>query len=174
MLCGYYNNMADKRNQEAYKVWTDLLALGKRVYATAGSDSHKVSNTVSLTTIYSDKKDATALLNNVRNGDFTAGPIGIRMSIGDTCTGGETSFAGKRLVVSVGEFHSKECKSDDTYRLDLYRDNTLVHSQEIPYGEVSYIALDADPNASFYRAEVYNVTKNYQVSIGNPIWNADK
>ena len=166
--------MADKRNQEAYKVWTDLLALGKRVYATAGSDSHKVSNTVSLTTIYSDKKDATALLNNVRNGDFTAGPIGIRMSIGDTCTGGETSFAGKRLVVSVGEFHSKECKSDDTYRLDLYRDNTLVHSQEIPYGEVSYIALDADPNASFYRAEVYNVTKNYQVSIGNPIWNADK
>ena len=35
----------------------------------------------------------------------------------------------------------------------------------------SYMALDADDTAKFYRVEVYDVTSQYQVAIGNPIWN---
>lgn len=171
VLCGYYGNMTAEENQDALKLWTDLLALGKKVYATSGSDSHNASNTVSLTTIYAEKSDAETYLNRVRRGDFTAGPVGIRMSIGDTCTGGTTDFQGKRLVVSVGEFHSRECMPGHTYRIDIYSDQGLVASREIPGTGTSYMALDADDSVKFYRAEVYDVTSQYQVAIGNPIWN---
>lgn len=171
VLCGFYGNMTAQQNQDALKLWTDLLQMGKKVYATSGSDSHNMSNVISLTTIWSEKKDATAYLNHVRAGDFTAGPVGIRMSIGDTPTGGTTSFVGKRLVVSVSDFHSMACMPGHIYRIDLYSDKGLVTSQEIPGTGVSYIALDADDAAKFYRAEVYDVTAQYQVAIGNPIWN---
>ena len=171
VLCGWYGNMSAKENQDALKLWTDLLALGKHVYATAGSDSHKASKTVSLSTIYAEKADAEIYLDHIRKGDFTAGPVGIRMSVGDTHMGGETDFAGKRLVVSVGDFHSLECMPGHTYRIDVYSDQGLVASQEIPGSGTSYMALDADDAAKFYRAEVYDVTAQYQVAIGNPIWN---
>ena len=173
VLCGYYGNMTAEVNQDALKLWIDLLALGKHVYATSGSDSHNASNTVSLTTIYARQANATTYLSQVKQGDFTAGPIGVRMTIGDTCMGGETDFQGKRLVISVGDFHSMECAPGHTYRIDLYSDRGLVTSQEIPGTGTSYIALDADDSVKFYRVEVYNVTAQYQVAIGNPIWNMD-
>lgn len=171
VLCGYYGNQSVEINQDALKLWTDLLALGKHVYATSGSDSHNASNTVSLTTIYAAQGNAATYISHVKQGDFTAGPVGIRMSVGDTHMGGETDFAGKRLVVSVGDFHSLECMPGHTYRIDLYTDQGLIVSQEIPGTGTSYMALDADDTAKFYRAEVYDVTSQYQVAIGNPIWN---
>ena len=171
VLCGYYGNQSVEINQDALKLWTDLLALGKRVYATSGSDSHNASNTVSLTTIYAEQANAKTYLSHMKKGDFTAGPIGIRMSVGDTHMGGETDFAGKRLVVSAGDFHSLECMPGHTYRIDVYTDQGLVASQEIPGTGTSYMALDADDAAKFYRVEVYDVTSQYQVAIGNPIWN---
>ena len=171
MLCGYYGNVGVETNQKALKLWTDLLSLGKKVYATSGSDSHNASDTVSLTTIYAPQANAATYLSYVKKGDFTAGPVGIRMSVGDTCTGGETDFAGKRLVVSVGDFHSLECMPGHTYRIDIYSDRGLVCSQEVPGTGTSYMALDTDDAAKFYRAEVYDVTSQYQVAIGNPIWN---
>ena len=174
VLCGYYGNQSVEINQDALKLWTDLLALGKHVYATSGSDSHNASNTVSLTTIYAAQGNAATYISHVKQGDFTAGPIGIRMSVGDTHMGGETDFAGKRLVVSAGDFHSLECMPGHTYRIDVYSDQGLVASQEIPGIGTSYMALDADDAAKFYRVEVYDVTSQYQVAIGNPIWNEAK
>lgn len=171
VLCGYYGNQSVEINQDALKLWTDLLSLGKKVYATSGSDSHNSSNTVSLTTIYAEQANAKTYLSHVKKGDFTAGPVGIRMSISDTCTGGETDFAGKRLVISVGDFHSLECMPGHTYRIDVYTDQGLIVSREIPGTGTSYMALDADDTVKFYRAEVYDVTSQYQVAIGNPIWN---
>ena len=171
VLCGYYGNMSAQNNQEAYKVWTDLLAMGKRVYATSGSDSHKLSNTVSLTTIYSEKQDAKTYLDYVRSGNFTAGPVGIRMCVGDTPMGGTGSFAGKRVVVSAGDFHSLEFNPGRQYRIDLYDDKGLVGSQEVNLHLTSYIAVDADASSKFYRAEVYDMTEGYIVALGNPIWN---
>ena len=173
VLCSYYGNMSALNNQEAYKVWTDLLALGHRVYATAGSDSHRQSNLISLTTLYTSQKNARNYLDQVRAGDFTAGPVGIRMAVGDTRMGGECSFEGQRLVISVGDFHSKASNAANTYRVDLYDDKGLVFSQELTGMDTQYFAIDADPAAKFYRAEVVDVTENYQFAIGNPIWNAN-
>ena len=171
VLCGCYGNMSAPENQKAYVVWTELLAMGKRVFATSGSDSHRLSNTVSLATIYSEKKDSGAYLGYVRQGDLTAGPVGIRMSIGDTITGGVGSFAGNRLVVSVGDFHSQEYKNTHIYRVDVYDDQGLVFSQELKGSATEYFAIDVDETAKFYRAVVVDTSDDYIFAVGNPIWN---
>ncbi len=170
VLCGYWGGMESKSNQNGRQLWMDLLNMGKRVYATSGSDSHNESNLVSLATIYSDKKDAAAYLGYARQGDMTAGPVGIRMCVGDTATGGTTAFAGKRLVVSVGDFHSQACDPTHTYRLDIYNEEGLVGSQELKGTETAYFALDAQ-DCKYYRAEVYDVTDGRIIALGNPIWN---
>ena len=171
VLTGKHGNMSAPTNQEAYAIWTELLAMGKRVFATSGSDTHRLSETVSLATIYSEEKDSGAYLDHVRQGDLTAGPVGIRMSIGDTITGGVGSFAGNRLVVSVGDFHSQEYKNTHIYRVDVYDDQGLVFSQELKGSATEYFAIDVDETAKFYRAVVVDTSDDYIFAVGNPIWN---
>lgn len=171
VLCGAFGNMSAKENQKAYELWLELLAMGKRIFATSGSDSHRLSGTVSLATIYSKEKNSKSYVNHVREGDITAGPVGIRMSVGDTITGGKGSFAGNRLVVSVGDFHSQEYKMTHVYRVDVFDDQGLVFSQELKGSDTEYFAIDADNTAKFYRAVVVDVTDDYIFAVGNPIWN---
>ncbi len=170
----YGIDMNHEQNQKAYKLWTDLLALGKRVYATAGSDAHSTLNDVTacLGTIYAESTEAKTLLDYMRAGNCVAGPAGIRMAVGDTQMGGQGSFAGNRLVVSAGEIHTKTYNAEHTYRVDVYDDQGLVFSQEISGTEPDYFAIDADPNAKYYHANVYDVTDEKIVAVGNPIWNS--
>ena len=144
--------------------------MGKKIWAMCGSDSHRLSDTVSLATVYSDVKDATKIFSYVRVGDVTAGPVGIRMTIGDSAMGSTTAFAGKRLVVSVGDFHSQEYKSGHTYELRVYDDKGLVFTETLS-GNTDYFAMDVAEDAKFYRAEVYDAKEGYIFAVGNPIWN---
>jgi len=110
----------------------------------------------------------------MRAGNFTAGMAGIRMSIGDTVMGSQAteSYVGKRVVFSVGDFHTSLIENGHDYRVDLLTDEGIVFSQEIPSGETSYFAVDAQ-ESKFYRVEVYDITDNLLISLGNPIWNAE-
>ena len=175
VFTGYHGDMTYPDNQKQYQMWTKLLALGKRAYATCGSDSHgNVSNMpISLGTVYTQNKDASEYLSCMRSGNMTAGPAGIRMCVGDTQMGGEVSFAGQRLVLAVDEIHDLTYKVNHTYRVDLYDDKGLVFSEEISGKEPAYFAMDANPDAKYYHANVYDVTADCIIAIGNPIWNAD-
>ena len=173
VFTGYYDDMIRPENMEQYKTWTQLLALGKRVFAGCGSDAHGSLNsvTLSLGTIYTENKDAGEYLGYMRQGNFTAGPVGIRMAVGDTQMGGEGSFDGQRLVISAGQIHYMTYDKSYTYRLDLYDDKGLVFSEEISGKEPAYFAMDANPEAKYYHANVYDVTRDRIIGIGNPIWN---
>jgi len=166
-------DMNDEQNVKSYKLWTDLLALDKRVIATSGSDAHASLDgcRVCPGAIYSEEKNAELYLDYIRAGDVVAGPAGIRMTVGDTRMGGECSFAGQRLVLSTGAIHSYTYDATHTYRVDLYDDKGLVFSEEISGVDQEYFAIDADADAKFYRANVYDVTKQCIVAVGNPIWN---
>ena len=85
--------------------------------------------------------------------------------------GGSCHFAGERLVISVKEFHRCVRDPSHTYRLDLIDDRGVVASEAIRCDEPSYFALDADPNAKFYRVEIFDTTRDLRIAIGNPIWN---
>lgn len=168
-----YTYKSDRDGEDTaknYKLWTDLLALGKRVWATSGNDEHNMPSDKGLSTIYADRKHAQAFVDRLREGDLTAGPLGIRMAVGDTVTGGKTEFAGKRLVIAVGDFHKSVRNPEHEYRVDVYNEDGLVFSREISCEDMNYFAMDTR-DCRFYRAEVLDVTLNSRLAVGNPIWN---
>ena len=156
---------------KAKATWVAMLDAGKIVFATSGSDDHRNSSAVSLSALYSAEKHSTAYLALMRKGDFTAGPVGIRMAMGDVCTGGQTDFAGKRLVISVADWHPQARQEESQYRLDIYNDKGLVGSVDLNGTEPAYFAIDAE-DCRYYRVEVWDVTNNYWFAVGNPIWNS--
>ena len=168
-LCG---NADSTENRLARDCWVKLLDAGKRVFATAGSDSHQLSNTETLTTVYSPAHNSKDILQVIRTGDFTAGPVGIRMCIGNAVTGGVCSFAGQTLTVAVGDAHSRQLRELNKYRLEIYTDKGLVFRQELSrFPETEYVTVTVDPDSRYYRAELFDITAGYTVAIGNPIWN---
>lgn len=167
----FYIDLRHQHTANNYVLWTALLDLGKRVWACAGGDKHACAVDTALTTIYAEEKRGAAYLPHLRVGDFVCGPVGIRMSIGDTKMGGKCDFSGKRLVLSVKDFHKSVKNPEHTYSVKLLSDSGTVFEQEISCTEPAYFAIDTD-NVRFYRAEVFDTTANLRIAIGNPIWNA--
>ena len=167
----FYVSKTDSRTKDNYKLWTDLLAAGKRVWATAGYDGHAVTSTNTLTTIYAESKNAESYLNHAKVGDFSTGGIGIRMAVGDTRMGSSTDFAGQRIVFCVDDFHSSQYDPTHTYRLKLITDQGTVMEQTFDPTMPFYYGQEADESAAFYRVEVIDETTGVLTAIGNPIWN---
>ena len=118
----------------------------------------------------SDGKCTLSDLSHLREGDFTCGPVGVRMCMGDTKTGGQCAFNGQMLTVCASDFHESVCFPDHEYRLDILSDQGLAFSAPVSLKEENFVSIPADPCA-FYRAEVFDVTRNLRIAIGNPIWN---
>ncbi|MBQ9838375.1 MAG: hypothetical protein IJO56_02600 [Oscillospiraceae bacterium] len=164
---------AEYRDQtlEQYELWKQLLAEGKRIWATAGSDSHTQAMTTALSTIYSEEKSGAAFLERMRVGDFTPAPIGIRMAIGDTLMGGQGSFEGEKVIFSVGDFHESVLEKYKNFRVVLLDDSGEVFRQDFTAEQTAYFAVEAKKDAKFYRVEIYDADKDLLIGIGNPIWN---
>lgn len=181
---GCSGTMAQQYNEESYQIWVDLLELGKKVWATCGSDYHRIADTSALTTMYTVRDHRDDYFANMRVGNYAPGWVGIRMNIGDTVMGGETDFTGKRLQFSVGDIFAFEVKDDNnknpayvkghTYRVELYDDGGLLMETTIDPTQTSYFAIDCDEDAMFYRVVVRDVTDNERVGVSNPIWNTAK
>lgn len=168
----FYGNMQSTATVDGYKLWTEILAKGKRVWAIAGGDGHACCSDAALTTIYADERTNAAFLERLREGDFVCGPVGIRMCIGDTRMGSRCSFKGTRLVVSVGDFHGSVCMPEHSYRVDILDDRGIVYSSKISCTEPAFFALNT-ADRRFYRVEVWDETRSLRIAIGNPIWNTD-
>ena len=178
---GGKRNMMTKDNNEAYETWVDMLELGKKVWATAGSDSHALPDISALTTMYTINDHKDDYMAAVRAGNMAPGWIGIRMNVNGTAMGGETDFTGQRLQFSVGDIYNSgvkdSCNTPDpyvaghTYRVELYDDGGLLMSSYIDPTEMNYFAVDCDETAMFYRVVVWDETDNERIGVSNPIWN---
>lgn len=166
----FYVSADSEYTKEDYPLWEKLLAAGKRVFACAGGDEHARASDKALTTIYAEDCAAAAYLGHLRTGDFTCGAVGIRMCVGDTVTGGTCAFDGQRLIVCVGDFHDSVKFAGHEYRLDILDDKGVVYSRAISCDDDSFAAIDTG-DAAFYRAEVFDVTRDLRIAVGNPIWN---
>lgn len=169
----YYPGTSHASTQENYTLWTSLLALDKRVYASAGCDDHRLPTNRALSTVYSEKAVDTSYIQQLRLGNYTAGPVGVRMIVGDTLMGGTGTFEGQRVVFSVGDFHADFQDASHTYRVDLISDTGVVFSQTVDPTTTTYFAVDADASAKFYRVEIHDEAQEYTLlALGNPIWNS--
>ena len=122
------------------------------------------------TTLYAQSHSAASYLSHLSAGDFTCGPVGVRMAIGNTRSGGRCSFAGQSLSVCIGDFHQSVVHPAHEYRADIFNDRGLVLSAPVLPGEDTWLSLKAE-NCAFYRAEVFDVTRGLRIAVGNPIWN---
>lgn len=166
----FYMDMDSQHTKDNYPLWVSLLAAGKRVWACAGGDKHKNAGVGALTTIYSEEYTSRSFLSHLRVGDFTCGPVGVRMCIGDTKTGGQCAFDGQKLTVCVSDFHESVKFADHEYRLDILSDQGILCSAPVSCEEETFLSIDA-PDCAFLRAEVFDATRNLRIAIGNPIWN---
>ena len=167
----FYEQIGGQKTNDNYKLWCDVLALGKKIYATAGCDMHQCCHDTALTTIYSEEKKNKFYIKHLRAGDFVCGPVGIRMCIGNTKMGGTCEFGKEKLTVSVGDFHKSVFIPEHKYRIDILTDDGVVASSEMPCSETSYFTIETEFDAKFYRVEVFDVDRDLRISIGNPIWN---
>ena len=170
---GYRGGITGHDTKDNYKLWTDLLAMGKRLWATAGSDSHSDATTAALTCIYSKERKDLAYMDQLAVGDFTPGFAGVRMCIGDAKMGSSTDFKGKRLVVSVGAVHSSMYKEGRTYTVNILSSDGVVYTGSYNGVDTVSFAIDCDEDVNFYRVEVLDEKRVTQpiIAIGNPIWN---
>lgn len=166
----FYADMRHNHSKDNYKLWCDLLALGKRVYACSGEDGHACARDTALTVIYAEEKSSAGFIKHLSKGDFVCGSVGIKMCIGDVKMGGVASFDSGRLIVAVDDFHKSVKNPEHKYRLDLITDAGVIASEEIPCDAPSYFAIDTK-KAAFYRAEIFDATTGLRIAIGNPIWN---
>ncbi len=171
----FYLDMANDYTKANYKLWCDLLALGKRVWATAGHDGHRMTRDTALSTIYAEEKKASHFVRHLRVGDLTCGGMGIRMVLGEALTGGVAPFGRDRLIVSVGDFHRTIRKKDPRYELRLIGSRGEILREEILCGETQYFSFATDPEEAFYRVEIHDPHREASlIGIGNPIWNEKK
>lgn len=167
----FYKSMNSAHTAKNYELWTSLLGMGKKLYATAGCDNHACCYDTALTTIYSEEKTNKAFINYLRHGDFVCGSVGIKMCIGDNKMGSCCDFSGQRLIIGVGDFHRSVFVPERKYRIDIITDSGIVESVNIKCTKPTYLSLDADPSARFYRVEIVDVKNDLRICIGNPIFN---
>ncbi len=180
---GKAQNMMHTYNNKAYETWVDLLELGKKVWATAGSDSHKLPDISALTAMYTTNDHKDDYMAAVRAGNMAPGWVGIRMNVNGTAMGGETDFTGNRLQFSVGDIYNTGVQDKATvptpapyveghvYCAQLYDDGGLLMESVIDPTEMNYFAIDCDATAKFYRVVVWDLTAGTRIGVSNPIWN---
>ena len=171
VIYAYRDTRDSEKTKANYKIWLGMLEAGKKVFATCGCDEHKRPSDKALSTVYAYRRKSQCYLDQLRKGDFTAGPVGIRMCVGETTMGGSCSFAGNRLVLKVGDFHRCVYNALHTYRVVLYAGSKRVFSKEISCTEDSCFAFNTKEDVPFYRAEVWDMTLKSRIALGNPIWN---
>lgn len=185
----YKDTEDEKQNkvytESNYNLWKALLNKGYRLYATAGSDTHGDLNVRALTSIYSSQAaeaNKGVLIEQMRAGNFTAGPVGIQMCIENAVMGGHsvTFTEGQKLVVNIGQFHEKTFDASHKYMVSVMNDQGTVYCQRLTMDAATMtptngtFAIPVDADSQYYRVEVYDMTENTWFAFGNPIWNGEK
>ncbi len=161
------NAFSTKQNRD---LWVSLLKMGKRVHTHGSSDTHREAKNCALTTVYAPKHHSTDIFNTIRNGDCTAGAVGIQMSIDNCVMGGSLLYRdGQQLLIKISHFYPALMKPNTVYCLKVYTDRGLAYASEFN-GEMPQKLAIAVQKRAYYRVEITNESDNLVVALSNPIW----
>lgn len=155
----------------SYDLWCDILAEGKHVWASGGSDTHGGVSNGCVSTFYSKEKSGRAFFERMRSADYAVGAFGMQMMIDGHPMGSELVYRdGMRLTLRVGDLHAPAVRENTAYELRVYTDQGLAYASMFNGRETQYLSLAVEKRA-FYRAEVVDLTHGgFRMSVGNPIW----
>ena len=166
-LYGTYDSNASFRN---YELWVTLLNMGKKIFTSGGSDTHRDPSNDVVSVFYSDTQSGDAFFEIMKSGDFTVGAVGIKMCIDGHKMGSTLKYKdGMVLTLIVDDFYKHELKDNTAYELRIYTDKGLCYSSMFNGKKSQKLALIVQKRL-YYRAEVFDLTHGYRVAIGNPIW----
>ncbi len=153
-----------------YELWVALLAEGKHIYASSGSDTHgKVSN-AALSTFYTKKRHSSDFFEEMRRGNYTAGEVGIKMCINGNVMGSEVKYEeGMKLTLRMDDFYKHALKENTVYELRIVTDKGVAYASRCNGKLPQAVELEVQ-RRDFYRAEIYDITHCEWVAHGNPIW----
>ncbi|NLD87260.1 MAG: hypothetical protein GX633_03275, partial [Clostridiales bacterium] len=164
----FYISLEHRLSAPQYDLWLKILDKGHRVYACAGTDTHKLPTGLIVTTLYAGVLSRDEIVKLLHEGDFVCGNAGIRMCIGSTKMGGVRKLKdGDILEVSVGDIW--QGTEGNVYRADIISRDGIEKSFDFTFGETKYMLIPA-VKKGFYRVEVTDLSKDQKIALGNPIW----
>jgi hypothetical protein len=165
-----YEEYGSNTSHRNYNLWCQLLALGKHVLVSSGSDTHARIKNNPVATFYTKEKNGRAFFEQMRSGDYTVGPIGIKMTLGKNPIGSELEYKdGEILLIKLGDFYRHAFRNNNVYELRVISDKGVVYSSRFDGKEAQSLAIRVKKRA-FYRAEVVDITRGYRLAMTNPIW----
>ena len=166
-----YGSPYGETSVKDYELWTKLLALGKHVYASGGSDTHSNVSNAAVSTFYTRERSGKAFFDQMHSGDFTVGYFGMKMLVGSDKPMGSESVCrpGEKLLLRLGDAFGEHIRDNTAYELRVYSDRGLAFASLFDGRQPQTLALETK-DRRFYRAEVLDLTAGVRVAIGNPIW----
>jgi len=165
--------MTDVRSyntKQNIELWDTLLRLGKRIRTTGASDTHAEAKCCALTTVYAREKSPSSFLSEIRDGDCTAGQVGIKMTVNGAKMGSSLPYRdGLVLAVRVGDIFYNDFKENTVYGFKVYTDKGLAYYSEFNGKHPQKLALKVQPR-KYYRVEITNESDGFTIAVSNPIW----
>ena len=158
-------------SQKAYGLWEQLLQAGHHIYATAIGDTHS-KKTCDPCAFYTADKKAAQVFQLVKDGNFAAGFMGIKMNIGDKPMGSVAGYQpGEVLTIEAADLFQKHSAvtPDSRFYLRVFTENGLCAYKKINSTGVTRLAITVQDRA-YYHADIYNADNGCAIAIGNPIW----
>ena len=154
----------------ACDLWEQVLATGKHMYASAGSDTHGDVTSRCPSTFYTKQRYHKDFVDRMYVGDFAAGGVGIKMMIDGHPMGSQIAYKkGMKLTLRVGDFHHATWKENTAYQLQILSDEGVVYEEMFNGKHPQAVALEVQKR-KFYRVVIWDLTHRYRVCVSNPIW----
>ncbi|MBE6689422.1 MAG: hypothetical protein E7588_09170 [Ruminococcaceae bacterium] len=162
-----FNDPLNPHTVANYKLWTELLSKGVKMYNTATKDAHGAPGISGLNAVYAAEKHASDIAMCVAKGNVNSGIAAVKMCIGEACVGATAKYEdGMELQLKVDDFHSSFDVAGN-YRVDIITDKGIAYSA--PLTPDFAVSLKVKKRA-FYRAEILRECDGAPMAIGNPIW----
>ncbi len=164
------NGYAAHGAYRAYDLWVQILALGKHMYASGGSDTHGNVSAGCPATFYTTERHHSKFVERMYVGDYAVGGVGIKMMIDGHPMGSEIEYKdGMKLTLRVGDFFRHTLREDTAYELQVITDQGIAYSSMFNGKLPQALSLEVQKRR-FYRVVISDLTHAWRVCVSNPIW----
>ena len=161
---------ASHASYKSYDTWCEILAKGKHMFASGGSDTHRAVSAGCPSTFYTKRRFHTDFVERMYAGDYAVGGIGVKMMIDGHPMGSEIEYKdGMKLTVRIGDYFPHTIREGCAYELQIITDKGVAYSSRFSAKEPQAVSLEVQKR-NFYRVIVKNLTAGTRVSVSNPIW----